>query len=63
LLVCNSDGDNKTTTITTDVMMVICPSELHVTGCARACTMGRRVGENGGWMQNLNYLVLENFLL
>jgi hypothetical protein len=41
-----------TTTTTTNVMMVIHPSELHLTGCARACTISRGVGENGGWMQN-----------
>jgi hypothetical protein len=33
---------------------------LHLTGCARACTISRGVGENGGWMQNWNYFVLGN---
>ena len=40
--------------------MLICPLELPLTGCARAYIMSRRMGENGGWMQNWNYFVLEN---
>jgi len=40
------------TTATTDVKMVIHPLELHLTGFARAYIMSRRIGENGGWMQN-----------
>jgi hypothetical protein len=33
---------------------------LHLIGCARAYIMSRRMGENGGWMRNWNYFVLEN---
>jgi len=40
------------TTATTGVKMVIHPLELHLTGCARAYILSRRMGENGGWMQN-----------
>jgi hypothetical protein len=41
-----------TTTTTTDVIMLICPLVLHLTGCARAYIMSMRMGENGGWMRN-----------
>jgi len=40
------------TTATTDVKMVTHPLELHLTGCARAYIMSRRMGENGEWMRN-----------
>ena len=45
---------------TTDVIMLTGPIELHLTGCARAYIMSRRMGENGGWMRNWNCFVLEN---
>jgi hypothetical protein len=41
-----------TTTTTTNVIMLICPLELHPTGCARAYIMSRRMVGNGGWMRN-----------